>query len=122
KDQETYGVDEEASDYKIGFAVKTMSNPYYKEMLTGAEKAAEENNVNLAWVASEKHTDVAGQLDMVEDMIQQDVDALVSNPSGPEAVVPAIEKANAKEIPVVTVDTKRKGGDVVSFVGVDNIE
>src|SRR5699024_11916697 len=87
--------------FTIGFVVKTMSNPYYKKMLEGAEQAAEEFGVNLKWVASEKHTDVAGQLEIVEDMIQQKVDALVINPSGPDAIVPAIEKANDSNIPVV---------------------
>ncbi len=111
---------QDESQYKIGFIVKTMSNPYFARMKDGAEQAVEDFNIELDWVSAEKHTDIAGQLRLVEDMLQKDIDAIVINPSGPKAIVPAIGKANEKGIPVVIVDTRAEGGDTVTFVGLDN--
>ncbi len=105
---------------EVGFIVKTMANPYFTRMLEGAEQAAEDYDIDLNWVSAEKHTDTSGQLNIVEDMIERDVDILVINPAGPKAIVPAIDKANQKGIPVIVVDTTAEGGDIESFIGVDN--
>lgn len=105
---------------EVGFIVKTMANPYFTRMLEGAQQAAEDYDVNLNWVSAEKHTDISGQLNIVEDMIEKDVDILVINPAGPKAIVPAIDKANQKGIPVIVVDTTAEGGEIESFIGVDN--
>jgi ribose transport system substrate-binding protein len=109
-----------ADKLEVGFIVKTMANPYFTRMLEGAEQAAEDYDVNLNWVSAEKHTDTSGQLNIVEDMIEKDVDILVINPAGPKAIVPAIDKANQKGIPVIVVDTIAEGGKIESFIGVDN--
>jgi len=109
-----------ADKLEVGFIVKTMANPYFTRMLEGAEQAAEDYDVNLNWVSAEKHTDTSGQLNIVEDMLEKDIDILVINPAGPKAIVPAIDKANQKGIPVIVVDTTAEGGEIESFIGVDN--
>src|SRR6056297_2793704 len=109
-----------ADKLEVGFIVKTMANPYFTRMLEGAEQAAEDYDVNLNWVSAEKHTDTSGQLNIVEDMLEKDIDILVVNPAGPKAIVPAIDKANQKGIPVIVVDTTAEGGEIESFIGVDN--
>ncbi|ADQ13652.1 sugar ABC transporter substrate-binding protein [Halanaerobium hydrogeniformans] len=116
------GVAEEDAEYNIGFIVKTMANPYFARMKDGAEEAALDFNINLTWVSAQEHTDAEGQLNLVEDMIQREMDAIVINPVGPEAIVPAIKQANERGIPVVIVDTTAAGGDIVTFVGMDNVD
>ncbi|MFN2339787.1 MAG: sugar ABC transporter substrate-binding protein [Halanaerobium sp.] len=121
-EDDVIGVEEEEADYTIGFIVKTMANPYFARMKEGAEEAALDFNITLNWVSAQEHTDSEGQLNLVEDMIQREVDALVINPVGPSAIVPAINKANEQGIPVVIVDTTAEGGEIVTFVGMDNVD
>ena len=43
-------------------------------------------------------------------------------PADSEAITTAIEKCNDANIPVVTPNTKANGGDVVTWIGADNVE
>ncbi|MDQ0874421.1 ribose transport system substrate-binding protein [Paenibacillus sp. V4I3] len=110
-----------SKEITIGFVVKTMDNPYFQLMNKGAQKAADELGVKLVWKAGQNSTDVAAQLNIVQDLIQQHVSAIVIAPIGPEAIVPAIDKANGNGIPVVIVDTRASGGKIVSFIGYENL-
>ncbi|SDO48386.1 ribose transport system substrate-binding protein [Paenibacillus sp. yr247] len=110
-----------SKEITIGFVVKTMDNPYFQLMNKGAQKAADELGVKLVWKAGQNSTDVAAQLNIVQDLNQQHVSAIVIAPIGPEAIVPAIDKANANGIPVVIVDTRANGGKIVSFIGYENL-
>ncbi|TFB12941.1 ribose ABC transporter substrate-binding protein RbsB [Filobacillus milosensis] len=118
------GDDEEASkedDGKvhIGLAVSTQANPFFVTLKEGAEAKAEEMGVELTTVDAKD--DAATQLSSIEDLIQQDVDVLVVNPTDSEAVVTAIEAANDADIPVITVDRSADGGEVVSHIASDNV-
>ncbi len=48
--------------------------------------------------------DAAGQLGHIRDLIAADVDAIVFNPNGPDALNEALDEAEAAGIPTVSVD------------------
>ncbi|MBP7688564.1 MAG: substrate-binding domain-containing protein, partial [Thermoflexales bacterium] len=57
----------------------------------------------------------------IEDLISKKVNALLINPTDADAVVPSVQKANAANIPVFTVDRGAAGGTVVSHIASDNV-
>jgi len=111
----------EAKEISIAVIPKALDSEFWLDVKQGAEKAAEENNINLSVLAPDKESNVEQQFRIIEDMIQKKVDALLIAPCDSAGVVPFIEKANEANIPVFTIDTNADGGDVVSFIGTDNV-
>ncbi|WP_277674444.1 ribose ABC transporter substrate-binding protein RbsB [Piscibacillus halophilus] len=111
---------EDDGEIHIGLAVSTQNNPFFVTLKEGAEAKADELGVELTVVDAQD--DAATQLSSIEDLIQQDIDVLVVNPTDSEAVVSAIETANDAGIPVVTVDRSADGGEVVAHVASDNVD
>lgn len=114
---------------RIALVMKTANNPFFIEMQKGAEEAARRLNVELVVQAAEREVDVEKQMQIVENLIQTRVAALCVTPSGSREIVPAIDKANRANIPVVIVDTRvdakalsESGGEVATFIGSDNYE
>src|ERR1044071_7866954 len=114
---------------RIALVMKTANNPFLLEMQKGAEAAAKRLNVELVVQAAEREVDVEKQMQIVENLIQTRVAALCVTPSGSREIVPAIDKANKANIPVVIVDTRvdakalsDSGGKVATFIGSDNYE
>lgn len=106
----------------IGYATKSATNQGWILINSGAEQAAKDLKVKLVMLGPPKENDIAGQLGVVEDMINQKVDALVIAPCDSVGIAPAVEKANKKKIPVIAVDTAIVGGKVTSFVATDNLK
>ena len=56
--------------------------------------------------------DSAKQTNDIEDLIQQQVDYLIVNPTDSSAISSAVESANNEGIPVITLDRSVDKGDV----------
>ncbi len=113
----------------IALVMKTLNNPFFIDMQAGAEKAAKELGVNLIIQAAEREVDVEKQMQIIENLIQRKIDALIVTPSGSKEIVPAVVKANQIGIPVLIVDTRvdentlnEAGGKTATFIGSDNFE
>lgn len=111
---------EESKKLTIAVIPKALDSEFWLDLKKGAEKAAQENNVELIVLAPDKESNVEQQFRIIEDMIQRKVDALLVAPCDSSGVVPFIEKANESNIPVFTIDTNADGGKIVSFIGTDN--
>lgn len=114
---------------KIAYVVKAMSDQFWIDMKAGADKAAAANNVELSFQAPEKETDVEKQIQMVENAIASQVNAIILSAADSKALIPSIVKANQANIPVVlvndTIDNEAlnaAGGKVVTYVGIDQYE
>jgi ribose transport system substrate-binding protein len=113
----------------VALVVKTLNHPFFIDMQKGAEEAAQKAGVELIVQAAEREIDVERQMQIVENLIQRKVDALVIAPSGSREIVPVVIKANKAGIPVLVVDTRvdaaalqAAGGKTVTFIGSDNYE
>ena len=108
----------------IGYVTKSATNTGMILENQGAEKAAKDlgASVKLILLGPPKDEDIAGQINVVEDMVNQKVDAICIAPCDSDAIVPAVKKANAANIPVVAVDTAINGGNVATFVATDNVK
>ncbi|MBN1266472.1 MAG: sugar ABC transporter substrate-binding protein, partial [Anaerolineales bacterium] len=65
---------------------------------------------------------VENQIAIIEDLIVQEVDAIVFVPVDSAALSTAVERANEAGIPVVTMDRSTAGGEVVALVESNNVE
>ncbi len=109
----------DSNEAVYGLSISTLNNPFFVALKEGSEAKAAELGVTL--VVMDSQDDPAKEAVNLEDLIQQEVDAILVNPTDADAVVPSIMKANAKGIPVFTIDRGAAGGEVVSHVASDNV-
>ncbi|WP_406091584.1 substrate-binding domain-containing protein [Streptomyces sp. NBC_01013] len=90
---------------KVGLITKTDTNPFFVKMKEGAEKAAKESGAQLISSAGKFDGDNAGQVTAVENMVASGVKGILITPSDSKAIVPALEKARAKGVMVIALDS-----------------
>jgi ribose transport system substrate-binding protein len=105
---------------RIGLSVSTLNNPFFVSLRDSAQQAADDAGAEL--VVSDAQNDTAQQQDDVQNFISQQVSAILVNPVDSDAVVPAVEAANDAGIPVIALDRKASGGDVVATIASDNVQ
>ncbi|PWJ15820.1 sugar ABC transporter substrate-binding protein [Jannaschia seohaensis] len=113
-----------ADTFKIGITQNNVGVDSYQTTYEQAFIAAAEANDNVESVVLDAGGDVARQIAQMEDLIQQEVDAIIIWPTNGEAVIPAVRKAHQAGIPVIVTNSNiaEPGFDfVASFSGPDNI-
>jgi ABC-type sugar transport system substrate-binding protein len=113
----------------IAFVPKALNSPFWADMQQEAEREAADLGVRLVSLAADRETDVERQYQIIENLIQQRVDAILLAPAGSKELVPAIRKANDAGIPVLILDTRidaaaaaSVGATAITFIGSDNFE
>ena len=108
---------------KVGLITKTDTNPFFVKMKEGAEKAAKENGAQLVTAAGKFDGDNAGQVTAIENMVASGVKGILITPSDSKAIVPAIEKAKAKGVLVIALDTPTEPESAVdALFATDNLK
>jgi ribose transport system permease protein len=120
---------EEDTTLTIAFVPKALNSPFWADMEQAAEREAAAQGIHLVSLAAERETDVERQYQIIENVIQQKVDAILLSPAGSTELVPAIRKANDAGIPVLILDTRidqaaadSVGARTVTYIGSDNFE
>ena len=109
---------------RIGITQNNVGVDSYQTTYEQAFIAAAEANDAVEVVVLDAGGDVARQIAQMEDLIQQEVDAIIIWPTNGEAVIPAVRKAAQADIPVVVTNSNiaEAGFDfVASFSGPDNV-
>jgi len=106
---------------RIAVVPKGTTQSFWLAVKAGAEDAARKGNAVVIWKGPAKETDVAGQKRIIENFINQKVDAIVMAACNESALVPAIEQADKAGIPVITIDSGVMSDVPKSFVATDNI-
>lgn len=110
------------STYTIGVSIKTLGNPFFKEIGYGAQEMGKKLGVEVQVQATAEEGMLDEQIQMLENYIAQGVDALVVTPQHSSGISPAVEAAHSADVPFIAVDTNVEGADVECFVGMDNVE
>ncbi|NNU75425.1 ribose ABC transporter substrate-binding protein RbsB [Clostridium estertheticum] len=105
---------------KIGMVVSTLNNPFFVTLKEGAEAKAKELGYQLLVVDSQN--DSSKELSNVQDLLQKGVSVIILNPVDSDAAQSSVMQANNEKIPVITVDRKSNGGDVVCHIASDNVK
>ena len=91
---------EEGRTYKIGVVAGESSSPWYIRSAEGAETFMKERGIEVFQKAPTS-VDAAEQVQVVEDVIAQGIDALCIIPIAPEALEPVLQKARENGIIVI---------------------
>ncbi|MFA7744581.1 substrate-binding domain-containing protein [Salinicoccus roseus] len=118
--EESSGESDGDGTVKIGVSISTLNNPFFVTLRDSIEELAEEKEYELEIVDAQD--DSAKQVNDIEDLVQQDVDYLIVNPTDSSAVSGSVETANAEDIPVITIDRSVESGEVAAFIASDNVE
>ena len=111
-----------AGQYNLLLSMKGpgSGNPFWAAVEQGARDAAKAMNVNLVVLAPPAETDVQAQVAQVEDQIAKNVNAIIVAPTDVSALNSTFDKARAKKIPVLFVDTDGTWPYKATFIGTDN--
>jgi len=113
---------------QVALIMKSLANEFFKTMEDGA-KAHQKNHsdtYNLDCNGIKDEQDVNRQIEIVNQMIAKNVDAIVIAPADSRALIPVCKKAMSRGIVVINIDNKfdaevLKQEDVqISFVGPNN--
>jgi ribose transport system substrate-binding protein len=105
---------------RIGFVPKSLNQEYWVNTRHGAEAGGRAAHAKVVTLAAQSDTHIAEQIDLVENLLAQKVDALVIAPNDSDLLKPVLEKA-AKRIPVVLFDSPIPGWKPqTAYVGTEN--
>lgn len=109
---------------KVAVVLKTLSSEYWQRVAAGTDTAAAELGVKVEKLGPPTEDAVVQQINMVEDALANNPDALVFSPSQPPTAVNVLKKAKEKGIPVILVDTPMPDDFTAydSFIGTANYE
>lgn len=113
---------------KVALVMKSLANEFFSTMAEGARKhqAANAASYDLVVNGIKNETDLAEQVNLVEQMIAQQVNAIVIAPADSKALVTVLKHAKDAGILVVNIDNKLDADVLtqanlkVPFVGPDN--
>ncbi len=113
---------------KIALVMKSLANEFFSTMAEGARQHQAANAANYALIVNgiKNETDLAEQVNLVEQMIAQQVNAIVIAPADSKALVTVVKRAKDAGILVVNIDNKLEAEVLtqaalkVPFVGPDN--
>ncbi|MHB8638109.1 MAG: substrate-binding domain-containing protein, partial [Fimbriimonadaceae bacterium] len=107
--------------YNISVIPKGSTHEYWKAVHAGANDAGAKFGATINFNGPLKEDDRDSQINMVENVINSDADAIVLAPLDSKALVKPVQEAIAKKKPVVIIDSALDGSGFVSFVATDNV-
>lgn len=104
---------------KFGYTCMDGTNPFFVTLEAEIRKQVEANGDEL--VSVDPANDVSLQIQQVEDLISQGIDAMFLNPAEAEGILPALDALKEADIPIVNFDTEVADMSyVTSYAGSDN--
>lgn len=95
----------QAADVKIALVVKSLGNGFFDAAHKGADEAAKQiGNVEIIYTGPTTTTAEA-QIDVINSLISQKVDAIAVSANDKDALVPALKKAMQRGIKVISWDS-----------------
>ncbi|MQB46132.1 sugar ABC transporter substrate-binding protein [Rhizobium sp. ICMP 5592] len=109
-----------ADKFVVGYANMADTDVFVmarKNAFIEAAKADPDVEINF----TDANNDASKQLDQIDNLIAQKVNAIVVVPVDYEGIVPGVEKANKAGIPIIALGIQSAGGKY-TFVGSKNID
>ena len=110
---------------KIAVIPKGTTDEFWKSIHAGAAKAQQEAQaagakLDIIWQGPVLENDSTKQIDVVENMMNAGVSAIVLAPNDADALADVVDSAAKKNIPVIIIDSDIKTDAYKSFVATDN--
>jgi ribose transport system substrate-binding protein len=99
---------------------KSAGNPIAKAVRAGVEQVAKANGITVFHYIPTSPDNPRQQTALVDEALSAKRDAIVFTPVDIKAMVPAVQKINAANVPLVNVSDRLTGGTIVAFIGSDD--
>lgn len=109
-------------DVEIAVIPKGTTHEFWKSIHAGAEKAAQELDVEVIWQGPQKEDDRQMQIQVVQNFISRGVDAIVLAPLDARSMAGPVESAVRRDIPVIIIDSGLDSEAQSSFIATNNYE
>ncbi|MBB5751654.1 ABC transporter substrate-binding protein [Prosthecomicrobium pneumaticum] len=107
--------------YTIGYDNYFMGNSWSVQLAAEFKAEAEKHTDKVNVVYVESAGDTQKQIANIEDLITKKVDAIITTPTSPTALIPALKKARAAGIKIVLLAATIKSQDYDALVTVDDV-
>lgn len=104
---------------RIDVIVKATNSQFWQTTFAGAQGAAKDTGARVSLFGPTAETEVAGQVQLMENSISRGVDAIVVAPNSNDALNNVIDRARKAGIKVITIDS-RVTTATDGFIGTDN--
>ena len=104
----------------VGLTVGSLGNPFFVAMQKGATDKLKEINPNANLIAASADYDLNKQFTQIDNFISSGVQIILLNAADPQAILPAVKRAQEAGVIVVAVDVAAAGADAT--VMTDNIK
>ncbi len=104
---------------KIGLSVSDLTLERWQHDRDFFVAKAEEMGAEV--VVQSANGDEAKQLSQIQNMLSQDLDALVIIAINSDSLSTVVEQANAEDVPVLAYDRLINGADISAYVSFDNV-
>lgn len=108
-----------AQAQEYAFSIRTLDDRSQSLQAILVEQQAQAQGINLLPVIN-ANGDPAKQNQDIITALSRGIRGLIINPLDGAAIVPAVQRANAAGVPVVTIDSSAAGGEVGMAVQADN--
>lgn len=123
------GTEDSPELFTVALVMKTLTNPFFVEMEKGARDAERDFDINLIVKTAAQETSIEQQIEIVDELIRSQVDAIVIAPGDSLELIPILKEAQNAGIIVVNIDNKldqefseKIGLTGVPFISVNNEE
>ncbi|MEO8017749.1 MAG: substrate-binding domain-containing protein, partial [Pseudomonadota bacterium] len=89
---------------RIGVVAKSLGNGFFDAVHKGAEEAGKELDADVIFTGPTTPT-AEGQIEVLNSLIAQRVDAIAISANDPDALVPTLKRARERGIKVVSYDS-----------------
>ena len=107
--------------FTIGYDNYFMGNSWSVQLAAEAKAEAEKNKDRVNMVYVESAGDTQKQIANIEDLTTKKVDAIITTPLSPTALIPALKAARAAGIKVILLASTIKSPDYDALVTVDDV-
>jgi ribose transport system substrate-binding protein len=104
---------------KIGLAAANLQANFFNQIKSAVEAAGAEKGIEVITV--DARGDSATQVSQVQDLLAQNIDALVYIPAGASAATVPVKAARAAGVPVINVDRNAEGEPGDTFIATDSV-
>jgi ribose transport system substrate-binding protein len=108
--------------WRLAVVVKNTTNAAYRSALKAGEDAGQRYGLEILPLAPQQPDDLAEQNALLADLIEhRRVDGIVVTPVNAQAQATLVEQANQAGIPIFNFSNLLGGGEIVTFVGSDDV-
>lgn len=113
--------DNRKKNISIGFS-QSINNDIWRKSMDHAMEVEASLHPDVKLTIYNADRNVKKQIRDIDKMIEQGMDVIIIAPYESDSIIPVIEKANLKGIPVIIVDRKINTTNYTAFLGADNVE